>query len=64
MTMIPPLREQVRQMEIDARTIADWLERYAAGLPVDDPLPSAARDMWAAVRCLQEARANLERVKL
>ena len=62
MTMIPKLRDRLREHEIALRTIADWLDHYGTGQHVDDPLPSAARDLWAAVRCCQEARTRLERV--
>ena len=60
MTMIPQLRDQLREHEIALRTIADWLERYSMGQDVNDPLPSATRDVWAAVRCCREARMSLE----
>ena len=60
MTMIPKLRERLTQYEAELRTIADWLERYSMGQDVNDPLPSATRDVWAAVRCCREARMSLE----
>jgi len=62
-TMIPKLHDQLTRHEVELRTIADWLDRYAAGQNVDDPLPCAYRDVCAALRCLREAAVNLGRVK-
>ena len=60
--MLPKLKDQLLKHETELRTLADWLDHYAMHQDVNDPLPCATRDVWAAVRCCREAIKNLEGV--
>ena len=54
------LREPLESIESDAR----WLDEYCKQVPdVNHPVQNARRALWAAVRAIRTARAELERIE-
>ena len=54
------LREPLEAIESDAR----WLDEYCRQVPdVNHPVQNARRALWAAVRNVRTARAELERIE-